>query len=96
MGTCYPICRPSAGLEPFYNGRKNHRTMNYQGIVDSESIIMRMSRATDGNTSDVEMFRQSGILPVLQQHAFNTRGIPFAFYGDCTYTLQQHLIVQYD
>ena len=45
----------------------------------------------DGRRHDCFMFRMSGILPKLQQYAFNANGDPLCIYGDPAYPLRIHL-----
>lgn len=95
-GTCRNICRPSVGQEAVYIGRKKHHTLNYQGIVGADGILLHLSTAFDGTVNDIEMFRQTGIAELLHQYAYDTRGYPLAIYGDSAYMLGPHIITKYD
>lgn len=95
-GTCRKMCRPVRGQECFYNGRKKFHCLNYQGIVAPDGIIIHLSGAFDGVTNDVEMFRQSNIQEVLDQHAVNTQNEPLAIYGDSAYMLGPHIMTKFE
>lgn len=49
----------------------------------------------EGHKHDAGMLADSGLLQVLEHHAFLPTGNPMALYGDPAYPLRVHLVVPY-
>jgi len=95
-GTCRPICKPSVGQEGQYNSRKKQHTLNYQGVVATDGILIHLSEAFDGTHNDIEMFNLTGMDRLLEEHAYDTQRRPLAIFGDSAYQPGAHVIVKYD
>ena len=90
-GTVRPICRPGTSQRVVYNGHKKVHALKFQSIVLPNGLIGNMYGPIEGRRHDCFMLRMSGILPKLQQYAFNANGDPLCIYGDPAYPLRIHL-----
>jgi hypothetical protein len=55
-----------------------------------DGLIANLSGPYEGKRHDSTMLHQSGLLPLLEQHAFYN-GVPLSLYGDPAYPLGVHL-----
>ena len=90
-GTVRPIYRPGTNQRVVYNGHKKVHALKFQSIVLPNGLIGNMYGSIEGRQHDCFMIRMSGILPKLQQYAFNANGDPMCIYGDPAYPLRIHL-----
>ena len=90
-GTVRPICRPSREQRVLYNGHKRVHSIKFQFVVTPNGLIANLSGPYEGRKHDAGMLRDSGLLPLLQQHAHGNNGNPLCIYGDMAYPLRIHL-----
>ena len=64
--------------------------MKFQSVFVPDGLIANLSCPYEGKRHDSTMLHQSGLLPLLEQHAVYN-GIPLCLYGDPAYPLGVHL-----
>ena len=89
-GTVRRIARPKKNQWTMYNGHKRVHVMKLQSVVIPNGLIANLAGQFEGKRHDSTMLYQSGLLPLLQQHAFYD-GTPLCLYGDPAYPLGVHL-----
>ena len=72
-----------------YNGYKRFHGINFIVVVP-DGLIANLSGPYEGKRHDSTIRHQSGLLPLLQQHAVYN-GTPLCRYGDPAYPLGVHL-----
>lgn len=94
-GTVHEINRPVIGQQSVFNGHKHIHALKYQSIMAPDGIILHLSKAFTGTTHDLTIYQQSGIIDILEEHAFDTAGGSLALYGDSAYMPDPHMIIGY-
>ncbi len=89
-GTVRKIARPKTNQRTMYNGYKRVHAMKFQSVVVPDGLIANLSGPYEGKRHDSTMLYQSGLLPLLEQHAVHN-GTPLCLYGDPAYPLGVHL-----
>ncbi|KAF9541849.1 hypothetical protein EC957_002619 [Mortierella hygrophila] len=84
------------GTEGQYNDREKQNTLNYQGVVATDGVLIHLSEAFDGTHNDTEMFALTGMDRLLEEHAYDTQGRPLAIFGSGACQLGAHVLVKYD
>ena len=64
--------------------------MKFQSVVVPDGLITNLSGPYKEERHDSTMLHQSGLLPLLEQHAIHI-GTPLCLYGDPAYPLIVHL-----
>ena len=64
--------------------------MKFQSVVVPDGLIANLSGPYEGKRHDSTMLHQSGLFPLLEQHAVHN-GTPLCLYGDPAYPLSVHL-----
>ena len=85
-GTVRKIARPNRNQRTMYNGHKRFHGMKFQSVVVPDGLIANLSGPYEGKRHDSTMLHQSGLLPLLDQHAVHNE-----IYGDPAYSLGVHL-----
>ena len=90
-GTVRPICRPGRDQRVVYNGHKKVHALKFQSIALPNGLIANMYGPLEGRRHDCYMLAKSGLLPKLQQYAFDSNRRSLCIYGDPAYPLRVHL-----
>ena len=94
-GTIRAIARPTRRQRTCYNGWKRKHCLKYHAIVTPDGLISHLFGPVDGRRNDAFLWRESGLLPILQQHARSPNGAPLQIYGDPAYSINTFLLSPY-
>lgn len=78
-----------------YNGHKRVRALKFQSVAIPNGLIANLYGPVEGLRHDAGMFKESGLLNILQREARTPRGEPLCLYGDPAYPLRPQLMDPY-
>ncbi|XP_062312501.1 uncharacterized protein LOC134017158 [Osmerus eperlanus] len=90
-GTVRPIARPGMNQRVMYNGHKRVHSLKFQAVAIPNGLIAHLHGPVEGRKHDSGLLADSGLLPVMEQHAVSPAGHPMCLYGDPAYPLRVHL-----
>lgn len=83
--TIVAICRPSHNQRIAYNGYYRTHAMKFGCIITPDGIISHCSPPFEGRKGDGAIVVDSGIVPLLSEHAHDAAGRRLVVYGDPAY-----------
>ena len=90
-GTTRACARPRRDQRLIYNGHKRYHCLKYQSITTPNGIIANLFGPMEGRRHDSFMLARSGVMPLLEQHSFDSQGNSLCIYGDAGYPLRRYL-----
>ena len=90
-GTVRPISRPGNNQRAVYNGHKRVHAIKFQSVATPDGLVSLLAGPFEGKRHDSGMLRESGLLPVLQEHSVSPAGEIMCIYGDPAYPLRPQL-----
>ena len=90
-GTVRRVCRPGSNQRVLYNGHKKVHAIKFQAVSTPNGLVANLFGPVEGKRHDTAMLAQSGLLPLLNQHARAPDGSVLCIYGDPAYPLRPQL-----
>jgi hypothetical protein len=75
-----------------YNGWKRIHALKFHAIITPDGIIIHVWGPVEGRLTDEQLYEDSGVAQILEEHAFDLRGTPLQIYGDPAYGLSTHCL----
>ena len=90
-GTVRPVSRPGNNQRVLYNGHKRVHEIKLQSVATPDGMVALLHGPYEGRRHDSGILRESGLLPMLQQHSVSPNGEIMCLYGDAAYPLRPQM-----
>ncbi|KIJ45994.1 hypothetical protein M422DRAFT_165640, partial [Sphaerobolus stellatus SS14] len=94
-GTLQKNARPVRNQRLVYNGWKRIHCLKYHVLISPDGLVIHVYGPVDGRRHDEMVFKESGLLELLQKHFWTPTGEQLYIYGDPAYSVGPHVMSPY-
>ncbi|KIJ56001.1 hypothetical protein M422DRAFT_150642 [Sphaerobolus stellatus SS14] len=94
-GTLQKSARPVRNQRLFYNRWKRIRCLKYHILISPDGLVIHVYGLMGGRRHDETVFKESGLVELLNKHFWSPEGLALYIYGDPAYSVGPHVMSPY-
>lgn len=91
-GTLQKNTCPIRNQHLVFNGWKRIHCLKYHVLLSPDGIVIHVYGPVDGRRHDETVFKESGLVDLLEKHFWTPSGQPLYIYGDLAYSVGPHIL----